>query len=37
MQIGAFGPSSPNQPPTGGLLALLQDYMRNDPDGPSKR
>lgn len=37
MQIGAFDPSSPNQLPTGGLLALLQDYMRNHPDDATRR
>jgi hypothetical protein len=37
MQIGAFDPTDPDQPPSGGLLALLQDYMRNNPDGATKR
>lgn len=37
MQVGAFDPSSPDQPPAGGLLGLIQDYMRNYPDGASKR
>lgn len=32
MQIGAFDPSRPDDPPAGGLLRLLQDYMRNNPD-----
>ena len=33
MQIGAFDPSHPDDPPAGGLLRLIQDYMRNNPDG----
>lgn len=37
MQIGAFDSRNPDQPPTGGLLALLQDHMRNYPDGATKR
>jgi murein DD-endopeptidase MepM/ murein hydrolase activator NlpD len=37
MQIGAFDPSSPDQPPAGGLLGLIQDYMRNNPDGATRR
>ncbi len=35
MQLGAFDPSQPNDPPAGGLLRLLQDYMRNNPDSSS--
>ena len=30
-------PSNPDQPPAGGLLALLQEYLRNNPDGDSAR
>jgi hypothetical protein len=37
MQIGAFDPSNWDQPPAGGLLALLQQYMRNNPDGGATR
>ncbi len=32
-QVGAFNPSDPDQPPTGGLLELLQEYMRNNVGG----
>lgn len=32
-QLGAFDPSNPDQPPAGGLLRLIQDYMRDNPDG----
>lgn len=35
MQIGAFDLSHPDDPPAGGLRRLLQDYMRNNPDGGS--
>ena len=37
MQIGAFNPSNPDQSPAGGLPGLIQDYMRNYPDGVSER
>jgi hypothetical protein len=37
MQIGAFDPSSPDQPPAGGLLGLIQDNMRNNPDATTRR
>ena len=37
MQIGAFDPSHPDDPPAGGLLRLIQDYMRNNPDGGAAR
>jgi hypothetical protein len=30
---GLFDPVQPDQPPAGGLLALIQDYMRNNPGG----
>lgn len=36
-QMGALDPSDPDQPPVGGLLALLQQYMRGNPDGGASR
>jgi hypothetical protein len=32
-QLGAFDPSNPDQPPAGGLMRLIQEYMRDNPDG----
>jgi hypothetical protein len=32
VQLGGIDLSNPDQPPVGGLLALIQDYMRNNPD-----
>ena len=31
-QLGAFDPSNPDQPPAGGLMRLIQEYMRDHPD-----
>jgi murein DD-endopeptidase MepM/ murein hydrolase activator NlpD len=31
-QLGAFDPSNPDQPPAGGLMRLIQEYMRDNPD-----
>lgn len=31
-QIGAFDPFYPDQPPAGGLLRLIQEYMSNNPE-----
>jgi hypothetical protein len=33
--VAGIDPSNPGQPPAGGLLALLQEYLRNNPDGDS--
>jgi hypothetical protein len=32
-----FDPVQPDQPPAGGLLSLIQDYMRNNPDVGASR
>jgi hypothetical protein len=34
-EAGAMGPDG--TPPAGGLLGLIQEYMRNDPDGAPRR
>lgn len=34
-ETGAIGPDG--VPPAGGLLGLIQDYMRNNPDGAARR
>jgi hypothetical protein len=31
-RAGVADPSNPDAPPAGGLLDLLQDYLRNNPD-----
>lgn len=36
-QMNAFDPSDPDRAPAGGLLALLQEYMRNSSDRGARR
>jgi len=35
-EAGLLDPTHPDQPPIGGLLAMIQDYMRNNPGGASR-
>lgn len=35
--VAGIDPSDPDRSPAGGLLALLREYMRNNPDGDSAR
>jgi hypothetical protein len=36
-QAGPYFQSDQDQPPVGGLVGLIQDYMRNNPDSAPGR